>query len=348
MRWSPLVLEGLRAEEYDGGGAQEGALGPFVTSGEYINMAISSASRSRGVVVLAAAAVLAVGAGSGAVAGAMITGKDIKNRTIESQDLKRGAVTTTKVKNRTLRLKDLNAEVTDKLGKGGAAGPQGPQGSQGPQGPKGADGTASYAGPNWSIVDRNVMGNGDSYLRSGPTAGTTVRPPMGVGSLGIRTGSATDKASFGNQVDFAGQTLASITSVSFWEFTTRENRRDNLTNPTPDNLASVAFEINPNNSAQTFSTLNYVPHNLPANVWTKVTTDTKDWWLTGAAGAATNCNDVTYCTLEQIKAALPNATLYTVQVGKGRDNPFSGAIDALQIGAKVYDFEPFGVIEKTA
>ena len=36
-------------------------------------MAIFSASRSRGVVVLAAAAVLAVSAGSGAVAGAMIT-----------------------------------------------------------------------------------------------------------------------------------------------------------------------------------------------------------------------------------------------------------------------------------
>ena len=36
--------------------------------------------RSRGLVVLAAAAVLAVGAGSGAVAGAMITGKDIKDQ----------------------------------------------------------------------------------------------------------------------------------------------------------------------------------------------------------------------------------------------------------------------------
>ena len=173
MHWWPLLLEGLRAEEYDGGGAQEGALGPFVTSGEYINMAISSASRSRVVVVLAAAAVLAVGAGSGAVAGAMITGKDIKNRTIESQDLKRGAVTTTKVKNRTLKLKDLNAEVTDELGTQGPAGPAGATGPAGPagaQGPKGADGTAVYAGPNWSVIDRNVKGGGDSYLRSGPTA----------------------------------------------------------------------------------------------------------------------------------------------------------------------------------
>ena len=46
-----------------------------------------STARSRGVVVLAAAAVLAVGAGSGAVAGSLITGEDIKNKSIEAQDL---------------------------------------------------------------------------------------------------------------------------------------------------------------------------------------------------------------------------------------------------------------------
>ena len=100
-------------------------------------MSIFSASRSRGVAVLAAAAVLAVSAGSGAVAGAMITGKDIKNRTIEAQDLKRGAVTTTKVKNRTLKLKDLSSEVTAKLGVQGSAGAAGAAGAAGPQGPAG-------------------------------------------------------------------------------------------------------------------------------------------------------------------------------------------------------------------
>ncbi len=296
-----------------------------------------SFARSRGGIVLAAAAVLAVGAGSGAVAGAMITGKDIKDHSIKAKDLDAGSVTTNKVKNGTLKLKDLSSEVTGKLGA------PGPAGAQGPQGPQGPSGTATYAGPNWSIVDRNVIGNGDSYLRSGPTVGTAVKPPMGVGSLGIRTGSATDKAAFGNQVDFAGKTLASVTSVSFWEFTTGENRA-----ASPDNLASVAMEINPNNGAQTFSTLNYVPHNLPANQWTKVTADTQDWWLSGAAGTATGCNQTTYCTLAAVKAALPSATLYTVQVGKGRDYAFSGAVDALQIGSTTYDFEPFGVIEKTS
>jgi hypothetical protein len=304
-----------------------------------------SFARSRGAIVLASAAVLAVGAASGAVAGAKFTGKDIKDHSIKAKDLDAGSVTTNKVKNGTLKLKDLSSEVTGKLG---VPGPKGNPGAQGPQGPQGPSGTVTYAGPNWSIVDRNVIGNGDSYLRSGPTVGTAVKPPMGVGSLGIRTGSATDKAAFGNQVDFAGKTLASVTSVSFWEFTTGENRNIGGTNASPDNLASVAMEINPNNGAQTFSTLNYVPHNLPANQWTKVTADTDDWWLSGAAGTATGCNQTTYCTLAEVKAALPSATLYSVHIGKGRDYAFSGAVDALQIGSTTYDFEPFGVIQTTS
>src|SRR6478672_4979690 len=102
-----------------------------------VSMPNFSTSRSRGLVVLAAAAVLAVSAGSGAVAGAMITGKDIKDKSIEARDLGRGSVTTTKVKNRTLKLKDLSSEVSDKLGVKGPAGPKGEKGDTGPQGPKG-------------------------------------------------------------------------------------------------------------------------------------------------------------------------------------------------------------------
>lgn len=306
-------------------------------------MPIFNSSRSRGVIVLAAAAVLAVGAGSGAVAGSLITGKDIKNGSIEAQDLAQGAVTGKKLENGSVRLNDLSEGLAGKIGETGAAGAQGPKGEQGPQGPKGADGTATYAGPNWSIIDRNVIGNGDSYLRSGPTVGATAKPPMGVGSLGIRTGSPDDKASFGNEVDFVGTTLASISSVSFWEYTTGENRAKFV-----DNAASVSMEINPNKYGSGYSTLNYVVRGLPANAWTKVDTADAGWYLTGAAGTGSGCNQVTYCTLAQVKAAMPDATLYTVQVGKGRDYAFSGAIDALQINSTTYDFEPFGVIAKTS
>ncbi|SFA82688.1 Collagen triple helix repeat-containing protein [Nocardioides alpinus] len=315
-------------------------------------MPIFTSARSRGAVVLSAAAVLAVGAGSGAVAGSLITGDDIKNRSIEAQDLAPGAVTSNKLENGSIKLNDLSPGLTGKIGDTGASGtngaqgPQGPKGDQGPQGPKGADGTAAYAGPNWSVIDRNVIGAADAALRSGPTSNwsnTMVKPPMGVGSLGIRTASANDKTAFGNEVDFQGTTLASVSSVSFWEYTTGENKAKYV-----DNAASVAMEINPANGAQTYSTLNYVVRDLPTNVWTKVTADQKSWYLTGAAGTATGCNQVTYCTLDEVKSALPNATLFTVAISKGRDYAFSGAVDALQIGATTYDFEPFGVIAKTS
>lgn len=318
-------------------------------------MTVFTAARSRGAVVLAAAAVLAVGAGSGAVAGSMLTGNDIKNRSIEGVDLATGAVNSAKVENGSLQLKDLDPEVTEKLGTpgsngadgaNGSVGPKGDTGPQGPQGPKGESGTATYAGPNWSVIDRNVIGAGDAALRSGPTSSwpgaDAVKPPMGVGSLGLRTASATDKTAFGNEVDFQGDALSSISSVSFWQYTTGENRAKYV-----DNAASVAMEINPGNGKQTYSTLNFVVRNLPANVWTEVTTESANWYLTGAAGTETGCNQTTYCTLEQVQAKLPDATLYTVAVSKGRDYAFSGAVDALQIGSTTYDFEPFGVVAKT-
>ena len=333
-------------------------------------MSVFTVARSRGVVVLAAAAMLAVGAGSGAVAGSLLTGDDIKNRSIEEVDLATGAVNSAKVENGTLQLKDLDAEVTDAIGKAGTTGaqgpagatgavgpqgqrgaqgpegPEGPAGPEGPQGPKGESGTATYAGPHWGVIDRNVIGAGDAALRSGPTsswADTMVQPPMGIGSLGIRTASGSDKTAFGNEVDFQGDALADVSSVSFWEYTTGENRAKYV-----DNAASVAMEINPGNGAQSYSTLNYVVRDLPANVWTKVTADQKSWYLTGGAGTATGCNQSTYCTLDEVKAALPQATIFTVAISKGRDYAFSGAVDALQIGSTTYDFEPFGVVEKTS
>ena len=68
--------------------------------------------------------------------------------------------------------------------------------------------SAGFSGPNWGVMDRNVIGNGDSYLRGWAgfvhvgdrRSDRRVTPaPLGVGSLGIRTGvAATDKAAFGN------------------------------------------------------------------------------------------------------------------------------------------------------
>jgi len=307
-------------------------------------MAHFSSARSRGVLVLATAAVLAVGAGSGAVAGSLITGKDIKNQSVEGKDLARGSVTTAKVKNKTLKLKDLSAEVTAKLG---TQGPAGPKGATGAQGPQGASGTATYAGPSWSVIDRNTIGNATAGLRAGPSSqafNDNYAPPLGVGSLGIHTGSGADFASFGNQVDFADVPLAGIANVSYWQYTTTENRDISATN-----LANVAMELNPNKAGlSSYSTLIFVPQAIPAGQWTKISTDTANWILTGSVGTATGCTGDTPCTLAQVKAAMPAATLHTVQITKGRDSAFTGAVDGLQIGSTTYDFEPFGVIAKTS
>jgi hypothetical protein len=163
---------------------------------------------------------------------------------------------------------------------------------------------ALYAGPNWSIVDRNVEENGDSYLRSGP--GT---PPKGVGSLGLRTGGGgVDTAAFGNQVDFANTTLATYTTLKYSMYTTGENVSNGA-----DNGPSLSIEIDPSGPTNTaglnFSTLVYVPTGLTANAWTNIEASTAQrWFLTGDAGLPANstCNQTTYCTLATGQGVIPH------------------------------------------
>lgn len=70
--------------------------------------------------------------------------------------------------------------------------------------------------------------------------------------------------------------------------------------------------------------------------------------------AATPCSiNGARCTWEEVQSFLASdgendATLYSVQITKGRDFAFSGAVDALVINDTTYDFEPFGVYERTA
>lgn len=82
--------------------------------------------------VIVAALALIVSAGAGATASLMITGKQIKD----------GSVTTKDVKNRSLKVKDLSAKARNKLR--GATGPAGPRGATGATG---ATGPAGPAGP---------------------------------------------------------------------------------------------------------------------------------------------------------------------------------------------------------
>jgi hypothetical protein len=286
----------------------------------------------RSAAVVAGAVVLTVAASTGAVASGLVKSADIKDRTIQAVDMATGSVdsrvlgndsvTSSAIQDGAVHGNDLGDGLAAKIDKGAAP---------------------RYVGANWSIIDRNVIGNGDSYLRSGPTAGTDVAPPMGIGSLGMRTGSADDKAAFGDQVDFADMSLSSINTVSYYVFTTGENNAI-----AANNLPSVEFEVNPH-TARTFSTLVYVPVSATPNAWTKLDASTaRQWYFTGGFGTDSGCNQTTYCTLAEAQTAAPGATLYSTEISKGRDYAFSGAVDALQINNTVYDFEPNGVSATTA
>lgn len=76
------------------------------------------------------AACLLVGSTGGAVAGAKITGKQIKNESVTGKDVRNGSLT------------------ASDLAVGAVSGPQGPVGPAGPIGPKGNNGTNGTNGTN--------------------------------------------------------------------------------------------------------------------------------------------------------------------------------------------------------
>lgn len=281
--------------------------------------------------VIGAVAILIVTAGT-ATAAKLITGADIKdgsvasadlkNNNIASGDIKDGTVSSADVKDGTIGTQDLSAAAINSL---------------------------TYSGPNWSIVDRNVIGNGDSYLRAGPNP---PNPPDGIGSLGIRTGSPSDSAAFGNQVDFFNQDVQALTNVGFSVFTTLENN-----SAAPNNMPAIRIEIDPNLDAppSNFTTMVYTPDNGTPGVWSDFDADADTdphWGLTGPDFAGTPCDiNGARCTYEELIDYLddgaPDANVLTVQIGKGRDYAFSGAVDSLILNNQKFDFEPFGVITTT-
>lgn len=296
---------------------------------------------------------------TGAVAAGELTGKDIENGSITSKDVKN------------LTLKDFKKKVRKKLNTGGPQGEQGPQGDQGPAGEDGQDGApgtpggvgnAVYSNPQWGVMTRNTIGSPDVELRGGPFVGADEAPPFGDGSLGMsvngqpRVASANDaeQATFGNEVDFLGVEVGSISEIGFYAYTTGENNAKG----TP-NMPSIKIEIDPNleTSASNFSTLQFMPANTASNVWSDYIDGTSvtpgpggpGWFMSGAAGTETGCSLSTPCSFQDMQDGLDDggtaATIYTVAIGKGRDYSWAGAVDGLTINDTLYDFEPFGVEE---
>ncbi len=87
-------------------------------------------------VVLIAAFALVLAFSGGAVAGKLITGKQIKDNSVSTKDIKNGS----------LQSLDLSASTIAEL-QSGEVGPAGPEGPAGAMGATGADGVAGPAGP---------------------------------------------------------------------------------------------------------------------------------------------------------------------------------------------------------
>jgi hypothetical protein len=198
-------------------------------------------------------------------------------------------------------------------------------------------------------------------LRAGPITATGA-PPFGEGSLSILVGVGNgvratpddeEKAAYGNQIDFFGAPVDGLSDVGFHVWTSGENSDPSANNVGGGiNMPSIAFEIDPNlaSTPSNFSTMTWVPGaNSPSNEWSPYldATTTGTWFLSGAAGTATNCNQTTTCTFARIQDALDDggdvATIYIAQIAKGRDKAWQGAVDGLQINDEVFDFEEHGV-----
>lgn len=318
---------------------------------------------------------LVVGVSGGAVGAKLITGADIKDESIKSADIKNGTLVTSDLKSGGVNGNRLQGNTTpgNKLQKGSVTGDRlkdaGVTSAKIKDGTIGANDLSqaakdslqpSYGETNWSVVDRNVQGSGDSYLRAGPSFGlpTNVKgPPLGVGSLGIRTGSdvdalgnTPDKAAFGNQADFVGQPFSGLTAVSYSIFATGEDLSASLSN-TP----SISFEVS--FTGLDFHTIFYQPslRAVDANRWTfkdAAADPDPHWGISGVPGTTCDQNGA-LCTFDQVQDFLaqnaPDAAILTVQITKGSGQPpFSGAVDALKLNADVFDFEPFGVIKTVA
>ncbi|MDX3095468.1 hypothetical protein PV417_13050 [Streptomyces sp. ME19-03-3] len=214
----------------------------------------------------------------------------------------------------------------------------------------------SITSDHWGVITRNTIGSPVAALRDGPfgsfgVTGSASRPPYGNGSLGIEVADdsttltpPSEKVDFGNEVDFYGSRVRDLTRLGFHVFQTQENVDYGGTR----NLPNIRFEINPrlpSLPADTYSTMVWRPPAVAqVNRWSGFldATTTGDWFLSGNE-LAPLCTQSAPCSFTTLRNALQQATIYSVAVGKGRDDNWVGAVDGLRINRYVYDFEAEGV-----
>ena len=300
--------------------------------------------------ILACVAVALIVGTTSATAATLITGKQIKNGTITAEDIKRGSLTGSRLApGLREQLKAVGAQGggVPIPGAAGAKGDTGAKGDKGDKGPQGDPGPKRSSG-NWGVVNRNTIHSPTVELRSGP-----FDAPLGDGSLNLAVADGTEKAAYGNEIDFAGEDLE-LDEVGFHVYTTGENNK-----APADNMPSIAFEIDPNLAslpATSYSTLVFTPNKTASNAWSgyiDATDPASGWWgLTGSAfnspATQANCGlNGPRCTFDQVMTLLEDdsdfATILSVQITKGRDYEFHGAVDGLRINDDVVDFEETGV-----
>ena len=226
--------------------------------------------------------------------------------------------------------------------------PKPPKTKPAPPGPKGGH-TPTFSSEKWGLIGRNTIGTATALPRTGPwgSALQPSDPPSGVGSLQIIVGDGTQKVAYGNQHDFFTTRLSTVSTLTYWVY------RD-IDAPAPI-LPGVSFEVINPTAAVTYTSLVYVPSPaapVATAVWTKLDALAGARWFftNGPLGLSSGCNQTTFCTFAQARAALtnPGYRILSLAISKGRDDAFNGAVDALQLNGTVYDFEPQGVVKRSA
>jgi hypothetical protein len=307
---------------------------------------------------------LVVASAGSASARPLITGAQIKNGSLTGADIKNGSLSGADIRSGAIALSDISLSARASLrgarGPAGVPGKAGPlaAGPPGPEGPPGPPANAGFSSEVWGVIDRNSYGSPVAQGRVGPLGRSSgaafaadVPTPFGTGSLSVLVdtdpggGGNQEKISYGNESNFAGLKLADVVKLKLWVYATGENEQPAAAVISP----GITLEVDPDTTTtagSNFSSLVYVPP-APTATSTWLQNDAtvgSHWFATGATGTASGCNQTTFCTLAELKTALPNAAVtYSVAISKGRDSSFLGAVDGLQINGFTYDFEALGV-----
>lgn len=163
-------------------------------------------------------------------------------------------------------------------------------------------------------------------------------PDGGTGALELRTPGDGDKRQYATD-EVAGP-LSRFTDASYWAY------RDPASSSGQMPPFAIAVDVNGSTlEARDLYVLTYLPGRAPAGTWTRYDVGAGTFCLThqiGRVDAYRQCRDGgEQRTLEQIMAEYPHMTAYAAGFNQGGgDGGLVGAVDLMQVGARVYDFEP--------